>query len=106
MNKDEALTPVRKLRERLEDIAKSLNLEIETFAYLPGSGDYPDTFQVAAVIRAEAVMSEEELEQVETDKKFQSIERNLQLEHLFEERLPDIEKDIQDWFELPGESDD
>jgi hypothetical protein len=103
--KDDALKPIQNLQKRLQEVAKSLDLEVETFLYRPATGDMPDIFQVQLIIRAEAVMSEAEKDQKRIDAQFEEMEKALMQDDIAENKLPQIERDIQDWFELPPSED-
>jgi hypothetical protein len=98
MDKDEVLNPIKVLQTRLKEIAKSLNLDVESFVYRPSDENHPDIFQVQLVIRAEAVMSDAEKEQRKVDDEFKLLEAEWAAEHNANNRMPAIEQDLEDWF--------
>ena len=97
MKKHEALQPFEAIKAQLEQIAESLGLTLEAFALLIEDDQELTAFQCQFTIRAEAVMSEAEREQAKFDAEFQRIEEQEREREIHEQKLPKIQKDIDDW---------
>lgn len=89
MDKNEALNPIRTLRKRLEEVAQSLDTEVEQFVFIPAAEDRPDLFQVVFFVKAEAVMSEAEKEQKKIDAQFADLEKQFATTEL-DKKVDDI----------------
>ncbi len=96
-NSEEALQPLRTLADRLSEIAESCDLEMQTFVFMPGIKGRPDTFQVGLIIRADAVMNEDEKEQKRIDAQFASMEAEFMLTENVDKKMNTLEADIDDW---------
>ena len=64
---------VKLLRARVREEAKKLGLDIHSFALIPGDGEDPDLVQVVFTIGLEAIESENETENRQTDAAFEAL---------------------------------
>jgi type VI protein secretion system component VasK len=102
MDKNEALNPIRTLRKRLEEIAESLDTEVEQFVLIPATDDRPDLFQVVFFVRADAMKNEAEKEQAKFDAQFAQIEKGL-TQTALDKKVEDIKSNrdaVKDLFDF------
>jgi len=101
-NKEEALKPIKTLKQRLTEIAKELDVEIEQFIYVPESDSHPDLLQVVFFVTADAVLTADEKEQKAIDAKFSEIEQQFKQTPV-DKRVEEIKKNrdaVKDLFKF------
>lgn len=97
MKKNEALQPFEAIKQQLAQIATSLGLTLETFAFVVEDDQELSCFQCQFTVRPEAVMSDAEREQAEFDAQFAGIEEAEREKELHDKKIPLMKKDIDDW---------
>jgi hypothetical protein len=86
----------KNIRKRLDEICEELLLDRETFIVIPGSETEPDIVQIVVVLRKEAILSDDELIQMDIDTKFKDLASNL-LSDTDKSKLGKINSDLKDW---------
>jgi hypothetical protein len=65
---------LRKLRDRVQEIAKEMNLDVISFSIIPGKDEHDnDILTISALIGVEALETIEETQQRKTDDAFEAI---------------------------------
>lgn len=73
-DKDESMTPLRKLRERIENEMEQLGLKVHHIAFVPqGPADENDFLQLAVFVTGDALETLEEREQKKYDSEFEAM---------------------------------
>ena len=70
---DDALEPVRRIRDAIDRVALSLDLERLNFAIIPSEDGEPDIVNCVFKINPRLLMTIQELEQLEFDESFKDL---------------------------------
>lgn len=89
-SKEESLGPLRVLKQRLQELADGLHIELGTVAFMV---DDADVVQVVFILTPEALKSAEELEQSRIDAEF---ERMMAGDSVIEKAQETIQNDSLD----------
>lgn len=90
------LEPLRILKNRLRDVAKSMGLELQQMPVIVGDDDGDPTLVTAMlVVTEQAMMTNDQIEQKKFDEQFASIAGSLST--VDPEKMIPISKDIAEW---------
>lgn len=99
MDKSEALSPWMTLKKELEKIATSLGLTMESWGVVFDDDPALTSGQAIFTVRPEAVMSDEEKEQLRYDKEFLDMQEADHERDLLETRAPQAREDVESWLD-------
>ena len=103
---DDALEPVRRIRDAIDRVAMSLDLERLNFAIIPSEDGEPNIVNCVFKINPRLLMSIDELEQLEFDESFRDLVRgydvsdneikDIEVEDPKQSKLEQLKKELEE----------
>lgn len=104
MSNPNPIDPVRRVLDQLKAEADKLGLDLYQAVMVPSAtgSSQPDMFQCVFILKPEALMDGDEVDQMGIDKQFEALvsgfERDVQKEK-FEEKKENAAEDLKKWLE-------